>query len=54
MLELKMLSVKATETAKNFVWQRDWAKSWIQCIKVQVLCRALGPGSPARQGAEHE
>ena len=45
---------KGDGNGKFFVWQRDWAKSWIQCNKVQVLCRALGPGSPARQGAEHE
>jgi hypothetical protein len=39
---------------RNIARHRDSVTPWSKCYKPPVLCRALGPGSPARQGAGHE
>ena len=46
-------SCDADNTERTFVWQWDSMISWRKC-NPSVPCHALGPGSPARQGARHE
>jgi hypothetical protein len=45
---------RVDSAAKNIVRQRDSLPPRSTCYRTPVLCHALGPGSPARQGAGHE
>jgi hypothetical protein len=40
--------------ARNIVRQRDQVTPRNKCYRTPVFSHALGPGSPARQGAGHE